>query len=118
MSSLTTLGLTRTQGATIEGNEQCLFEGRTWSRCPTAELRKIRGNEIAMIFQDPLSSLHPFYKVGAQLIEAVQTHRKVSKARRRARAVELLERWSDPRLRSGASTSSRTSSPAACASAR
>ncbi|HEV7529042.1 MAG TPA: ABC transporter ATP-binding protein, partial [Solirubrobacteraceae bacterium] len=64
-------------------------------------LRKIRGNDIAMIFQDPLSSLHPFYKVGAQLVEAVLTHRSVGRKAARARAVELLELVGipDPRRR-------------------
>jgi peptide/nickel transport system ATP-binding protein len=46
---------------------------------------------MAMIFQDPLSSLHPFYKVGAQLVEAIRAHREVSKAAARQRAIELLE---------------------------
>jgi peptide/nickel transport system ATP-binding protein len=55
------------------------------------ELRRIRGDDIAMIFQDPLSSLHPFYKVGAQLMEGVLAHRKIGKAAARERAVELLE---------------------------
>ena len=89
VSSLTTLGLTRTQGATVEG--KMLFEGGDLVQMSDDQLRKIRGNEIAMIFQDPLSSLHPFFKVGKQLMEAVQIHRKVSKAAARARAVELLE---------------------------
>ena len=89
VSSLTTLGLTRTQGATVEG--KMMFEGGDLVQMSDDQLRKIRGNEIAMIFQDPLSSLHPFFKVGKQLMEAVQIHRKVSKAAARARAVELLE---------------------------
>jgi oligopeptide/dipeptide ABC transporter ATP-binding protein len=89
VSSLTTLGLTRQQGAQIEG--RILFEGRDLVSLPDDALRRIRGNDIAMIFQDPLSSLHPFYKVGAQLTEAVHAHRDVSKATARARAVELLE---------------------------
>ncbi len=89
VSSMTALGLTRNQGADIEG--RILFEGRDLVALSDAELRKIRGNDIAMIFQDPLSSLHPFYKVGKQLTEAVHTHRDVSKAAARARAVELLE---------------------------
>jgi peptide/nickel transport system ATP-binding protein len=89
VSSLTTLGLTRQQGAAIEG--RILFEGRDLVALKDDDLRAIRGNEIAMIFQDPLSSLHPFYKVGKQLMEAVLTHRKVGKAAARARAVELLE---------------------------
>jgi peptide/nickel transport system ATP-binding protein len=53
-------------------------------------MRHIRGNEISMIFQDPLSSLHPFYKIGKQLVEAIQSHRNVSKAQALDRAVEML----------------------------
>jgi peptide/nickel transport system ATP-binding protein len=89
VSSLTTLGLTRQQGAAIEG--RIVFEGRDLVALNDDALRKIRGNDIAMIFQDPLSSLHPFYKVGKQLMEAVLTHRSVGKAAARARAVELLK---------------------------
>jgi peptide/nickel transport system ATP-binding protein len=89
VSSLTTLGLTRKYGGLIDG--QLLFEGRDLVALSDDQLRRIRGNDIAMIFQDPLSSLHPFYKVGKQLMEAVLVHRKVSKATARARAVELLE---------------------------
>jgi peptide/nickel transport system ATP-binding protein len=89
VSSLTTLGLTRAPNTTIEG--RILFEGRDLVALSDDELRKIRGNEIAMIFQDPLSSLHPFYKVGKQLMEAILTHRSVGKDAARKRAVELLE---------------------------
>jgi len=89
VSSLTTLGLTRGSRAQIEG--QMLFEGRDLITLPDDELRKIRGNDIAMIFQDPLSALHPFYRVGAQLMETIQVHRHVSKSAAKARAVELLE---------------------------
>jgi peptide/nickel transport system ATP-binding protein len=88
VSSLTTLGLTRAQGAHVSG--RILFEGKDLVTLPEGEMRAIRGNDIAMIFQDPLSSLHPFFKVGAQLIEAVRVHQDVSKAQARARAVELL----------------------------
>jgi peptide/nickel transport system ATP-binding protein len=88
VSSLTTLGLTRRQGARISG--RILFEGRDLLALSEDELREIRGNDIAMIFQDPLSSLHPFYKVGAQLVEAILAHRRVPKAQARERAVELL----------------------------
>ena len=88
VSSLTTLGLTRGQGARISG--RIMFEGRDLVAAPEAELRSIRGNDIAMIFQDPLSALHPLYRVGAQLVEAVRAHRDVSKQRARERAVELL----------------------------
>ena len=88
VSSLTTLGLTRRQGARISG--RIMFGGQDLVTLPEDQLRAIRGNEIAMVFQDPLSSLHPLYKVGKQLIEAVRAHRDVSKAVARARAVELL----------------------------
>jgi peptide/nickel transport system ATP-binding protein len=89
VNSLTMLGLTRSQGAQIEG--QMLFEGQDLVSMPDDQLRRIRGNEIAMIFQDPLSSLHPFYKVGRQLMEAMQIHRSISKPAAHQRAVELLE---------------------------
>jgi peptide/nickel transport system ATP-binding protein len=88
VSSLTTLGLTRRQGARISG--RILFEGKDLVTLPEDELRAIRGNDIAMVFQDPLSSLHPLYKVGRQLTEAVLAHNSVSKAKARERAVELL----------------------------
>ena len=88
VSSLTTLGLTRGQGARISG--RILFEGRDLVDLSEDDLRAIRGNDIAMVFQDPLSSLHPFFKVGAQLIEAVLAHQSISKAKARERAIELL----------------------------
>jgi peptide/nickel transport system ATP-binding protein len=88
VSSLTTLGLTRRQGASISG--RILFGGEDLVTLPEDRLRAIRGNEIAMIFQDPLSALHPLYKVGAQLTEAVLAHQDVSRAKARVRAVELL----------------------------
>jgi peptide/nickel transport system ATP-binding protein len=99
VAALTMLGLTRPQGALIQG--RMLFEGKDLIAMKDDELRRIRGNEIAMIFQDPLSSLHPFYKVGSQLTEAMQIHRKVSRAAARERAVELLELVGipDPRRR-------------------
>jgi peptide/nickel transport system ATP-binding protein len=88
VASLTTLGLTRTKGAHVSG--RILFEGRDLVALSDQELRAIRGNDIAMVFQDPLSSLHPFFKVGAQLIEALRAHQDVSKQQARARAIELL----------------------------
>ncbi len=81
-------------------------------------MRRIRGNDIAMIFQDPLSSLHPFYRVGKQLVEGIRTHQSVSKAAARDRAVELLDLVGHPRAALARSTTTRTSSRAACASGR
>jgi peptide/nickel transport system ATP-binding protein len=89
VSSLTTMGLTRSGTTNISG--KILFEGKDLLQVSGEELRQIRGNEIAMIFQDPLSSLHPFYKVGTQLVEAIRIHRDVSKAAARDRVIDLLE---------------------------
>ncbi len=88
VGSMTVLGLTRYQGAQVSG--RIMFEGRDLVTMEEEQLRGIRGNEIAMIFQDPLSSLHPLYKVGKQLTEAIRVHRDVSKGQARARAIELL----------------------------
>jgi peptide/nickel transport system ATP-binding protein len=88
VSMLTVMGLSRSRNATITGS--AMFEGTDLLAASDDELRRIRGNEIAMIFQDPLSSLHPFYKVGWQLVEAVRAHRDVSKRQARERAIELL----------------------------
>jgi peptide/nickel transport system ATP-binding protein len=89
VSALTMLGLTRGKRTKVSG--RILFEGRDLLTLPDDELRHVRGDDIAMIFQDHLSSLHPFYKVGYQLSEAVLMHRSVSKAAARDRAIDLLE---------------------------
>src|SRR3954464_4299322 len=89
VSSLTVMGLSRFTNARIEG--EILFEGRDLLKATDEEMRKIRGNDIAMIFQDPLSSLHPYYKVGKQLIEAIRAHNPdSSKQVARTKAIELL----------------------------
>jgi peptide/nickel transport system ATP-binding protein len=98
VSNLTVLGLTRASNA--EFNGEVLFEGRNLLAMSEDELRKVRGEEIAMIFQDPLSSLHPFYRVGDQLVEAVRAHHKVSKGAARDRAVEMLQLVGIPEPRS------------------
>jgi peptide/nickel transport system ATP-binding protein len=89
VSSLTTIGLTRSRRSRIEG--RILFEGQDIVTMDDDKLRRVRGNDVAMIFQDPLSAMHPFYKVGAQLVEAMQAHRKISKSAARKRAAELLD---------------------------
>jgi peptide/nickel transport system ATP-binding protein len=88
VSSMTVMGLTRAGNAKISGS--ITFDGKDLLNASSAEMRKVRGGEIAMIFQDPLSSLHPFYKIGDQLIEAHRSHNDVSKAQARDRAVEML----------------------------
>jgi peptide/nickel transport system ATP-binding protein len=89
VSSLTTLGLTRTRGSQIEG--RIMFGGDDLVARPDDKLRAIRGKDVAMIFQDPLSALHPFHKVGWQLVEAMQAHGSISRKAARTRAAELLQ---------------------------
>ena len=116
VSMLTAMGLTRAENATISGSVE--FEGRDLLTVSNDELRTVRGNDIAMIFQDPLSSLHPFYKVGNQIVEAMQAHREHLRRPLPASAPSSCWRWSASPTRASASTPTRTSSPAACASAR
>jgi oligopeptide/dipeptide ABC transporter ATP-binding protein len=81
------MGITR--GARVSGT--ALFEGRDLLTMGSQDLQQIRGAQVGMIFQDPLSSLHPYYKVGWQIAEMIRQHDKtVSKARARARAIDLL----------------------------
>ena len=86
-------------------------------RLSSDDIRAVRGEEIAMIFQDPLTSLHPFYKVGRQMVEAVQATARPA-TRRQGRGRSSCSRWSASPTPSGASTSTRTSSRAACDSGR
>jgi peptide/nickel transport system ATP-binding protein len=88
VANMTILGLTRAENAEISG--RILFEGEDLVELGDDGLQRIRGNEISMIFQDPLTSLHPFFKVGAQLVEAIQIHREVSDDDARERSIELL----------------------------
>jgi peptide/nickel transport system ATP-binding protein len=99
VTNLTVLGLTRAANANFSG--EVLFDGKNLLELSNEEMRRIRGEEIAMIFQDPLSSLHPFYRVGDQLVEAVRAHHDVSKKAARDRAVEMLQLVGipDPRSR-------------------
>ena len=89
VSSLSVMGLTRARNTRISG--AISFAGQDLAAASDDELRRIRGNDIAMIFQDPLSSLHPFFKVGDQLVEAVQAHHDVTKSQALDRALEMLE---------------------------
>jgi peptide/nickel transport system ATP-binding protein len=88
VSMLTVMGLSRARNATITGAAR--FDGQDLIKMSRDDLRGVRGNDIAMIFQDPLSSLHPFYKVGKQLVEAIQAHQYMSKQQARQRAIEFL----------------------------
>jgi peptide/nickel transport system ATP-binding protein len=88
VSALTVLGLTSAPNATISGS--IVFEGVELVGLDTDRLREIRGSRIAMIFQDPMSSLHPLYKVGWQIVEAILAHEDISHAAAHRRALEAL----------------------------
>jgi peptide/nickel transport system ATP-binding protein len=88
VSSLTVMGLSRSRNARISGSIR--FDGKELLNASEDDMRALRGDDVAMIFQDPLSSLHPFYKVGAQIVEAIRTHRDVTKQQAYDRAVEML----------------------------
>jgi peptide/nickel transport system ATP-binding protein len=94
VTSQAIMGLIDRGSADISG--EILFDGHDLVTASDNDLRSLRGLRMSMIFQDPLSSLHPFYRIGAQLVEAVQVHHKVSKADARARAIEMLTKVGIP----------------------
>src|SRR5207302_9049966 len=95
VTCLTIMGLNAKKNTITSG--EALFNGENLLTAGSRRLREIRGNDIAMIFQDPMTSLNPVHSIGAQLVEAVQLHRDVSKRGARARAVELLKAVGIPR---------------------
>ena len=86
---LAVMGLIPSPPGRIESGA-VLFDGRNLLELSDEEMRKVRGADIAMVFQDPMTSLNPVLSIGLQLTEAIQTHQKVSKADAQARAVEML----------------------------
>jgi peptide/nickel transport system ATP-binding protein/oligopeptide transport system ATP-binding protein len=90
VSCYSMLGLVPMPPGRIDGG-QALFEGKDLLQASEAELREIRGRDVAMIFQDPMTCLNPFMTVGKQLMEPLLYHKGVSKAEARQRALELLE---------------------------
>src|SRR4051812_49726059 len=91
---MSVLRLINDPNARFEG--QVLYKGRDVMELPDARMREVRGGEIAMIFQDPMTSLNPVYKVADQIIEAIVTHQDIGKAAARARAVDLLKQVGIP----------------------
>jgi peptide/nickel transport system ATP-binding protein len=95
VSFLTVMGLITNKQARIDG--EILFRGQDLLKLPDDEIRHIRGDEISMIFQDPLTALNPVHKVGAQIAEVFLAHRNISKSSAQGEAVELLELVGIPR---------------------
>jgi len=89
VTAQTIIGLTRSPGALIEGSVR--LQGSELIGMKEAELCRVRGERIAMVFQDPMTSFNPVYRIGAQLVEAIRAHRpQVSGPEARTRAIELL----------------------------
>jgi peptide/nickel transport system ATP-binding protein len=95
VTCLTIMGLNNRRNTITSG--RAVFKGDDLITMKPSRLRDIRGNDIAMIFQDPMTSLNPVHTVGRQLVEAIQLHRDVSKKQARARMVELLKAVGIPR---------------------
>jgi oligopeptide/dipeptide ABC transporter ATP-binding protein len=94
VTALTILGLTRGPNARFEG--AVTYKGQDLLNMPESRLQDVRGNEIAMIFQDPMTSLNPVYRVGEQIVEAIVTHENTGKRDARRRAVDLLRQVGIP----------------------
>ena len=98
VTSLAILGLHKGGNAKIGG--QIWLDGRELVTTSAEAVRKLRGKKMAMIFQDPLSAMHPYYTVGAQIIEAYRIHNDVSRKVARAHAIDMLERVGIPQPKS------------------
>lgn len=98
VTSLAIMGLHRTGNARsrphISG--EVVLDGEELVGADADHVRRLRGRKMAMVFQDPLSAMHPYYSVGKQIIEAYRTHHDVDKKTARTRAVEMLDRVGIP----------------------
>jgi oligopeptide/dipeptide ABC transporter ATP-binding protein len=94
VTAMTLLGLTRDRNTRFEG--EVLYKGRNVLAMNEDELQEVRGNEMSMIFQDPMTSLNPVYSVGAQICEAIRIHDRADKNTARRRAIDLLKQVGIP----------------------
>src|SRR5438552_5371216 len=94
VTAMTLMGLTRDVNARFEG--KVLYKGTDLLQVSDSGLQAYRGNEIGMIFQDPMTSLNPVYRIGEQIVEAIRAHEPVDKKTARARAIELLHQVGIP----------------------
>ena len=88
VTSLSIMGLLAYPGRVKKG--EILFNGEDLLKKKKSEMRKIQGDHIAMIFQDPMTSLNPLFKIGDQITEAILTHHKIKKKDTKKRALEML----------------------------
>ena len=97
VTAMTLMGLTRSPNASFAGTAH--YKGTELIAASDDELRAVRGAEIAMIFQDPMTSLNPVQKIGKQIMEQIQEHEVLPDEPARERTIELLERVGIPRAR-------------------
>jgi peptide/nickel transport system ATP-binding protein len=95
VTAMTLMGLARSPNARFAGSAK--YQGRELITASEDELRRVRGAEIAMIFQDPMTSLNPVLRIGDQIVEQIQEHEGIPDAQARERAIELLEKVGIPR---------------------
>ncbi|MDP9067753.1 MAG: ABC transporter ATP-binding protein [Actinomycetota bacterium] len=95
VTCLTSLRLINLESANVSG--EVIFKGRDLLKISTEELRQVRGKELSMIFQDPFACLHPLYRVGDQIAEAIYAHEDCSKTSAKKRVVDLLAAVGIPR---------------------
>lgn len=95
VTSLSVLGLIPSPPGKIEGG-QIIFDGEDLLKKTNKEMQDVRGNEISMIFQEPMTSLNPVYPVGKQITEAIRRHNRISKKEARAIAIEMLQKVGIP----------------------
>jgi peptide/nickel transport system ATP-binding protein len=88
------MGLVNRKAAKVSG--EIWLDGQELIGLPQDEIQELMGSEIAMIFQDPMSSLHPFYRIGDQIVEAIRAHRSVGAAQARKETIEMLRRVGIP----------------------
>ncbi|MFF7489996.1 ABC transporter ATP-binding protein [Streptomyces luteogriseus] len=94
VTSLGVMGLHRSARAKVSG--EVWLDGQELIGADPDDVRRLRGRKMAMIFQDPLSAMHPYYSVGQQIVEAYRVHHDVSKKVARQRAIEMLDRVGIP----------------------
>jgi oligopeptide/dipeptide ABC transporter ATP-binding protein len=97
VTAMTLMGLTRSPNASFSGTAR--FEDVELVGASDVQLRRVRGARIAMVFQDPMTSLDPVYRIGDQIIEQIRAHEDVSKAEAMDRTIDLMERVGIPRAR-------------------
>jgi oligopeptide/dipeptide ABC transporter ATP-binding protein len=94
VTAMTLMGLTRGVNAAFEG--EVLYKGTDLLKVPDRDMQNFRGNELGMIFQDPMTSLNPVYRIGEQIVEAIRAHENVDGRTARSRAIELLRQVGIP----------------------